>query len=175
MNGASPSGCCCSCCVSLRLSSVPGYFSPILSSQNYCVGRFPGATYRIVSCLSILDKMFHYLVKITTHRLILSVIYCRGTAWWWISQISNRSYYVRIILATRSKVDSPQGKIFLSSTVSRPALGPTQPPIQSVPGAVSPGSMRPEREADHLHQMPWSRKVELYLHFPICLHGIVLN
>jgi hypothetical protein len=27
----------------------------------------------------------------------------------------------------------------------------------------------------HLHLMPSSRKVELYLHFPICLYGIVLN
>jgi hypothetical protein len=29
---------------------------------------------------------------------------------------------------------SGRGKIFLLSTSSRPALGPTQPPIQSVPG-----------------------------------------
>jgi hypothetical protein len=33
--------------------------------------------------------------------------------------------------------------------VSRPALGPTQPPIQWVPGALSLGVKRPEREADH--------------------------
>jgi hypothetical protein len=31
------------------------------------------------------------------------------------------------------------GKIFLLSTSSRPILGPTQPPIQWVPGALSPG------------------------------------
>jgi hypothetical protein len=30
------------------------------------------------------------------------------------------------------------------------ALGPTQPPIQWVPGALSLGVKRPEREADHL-------------------------
>jgi hypothetical protein len=29
------------------------------------------------------------------------------------------------------------GKVFLLSTTSRPVLGPTQSPIQSVPGAVS--------------------------------------
>jgi hypothetical protein len=30
------------------------------------------------------------------------------------------------------------------------ALGPTQPPIQWVSGALSLGVKRPEREADHL-------------------------
>jgi hypothetical protein len=39
--------------------------------------------------------------------------------------------------------------VFLFTTVSRPALGPTQPPIQWVPGALSLGVKRPEREADH--------------------------
>jgi hypothetical protein len=38
--------------------------------------------------------------------------------------------------------------IFLFTTVSRMALGPTQPPIQWVPGALSLGVKRPEREAD---------------------------
>jgi hypothetical protein len=37
----------------------------------------------------------------------------------------------------------------LFTTVSRPALGPIQPPIQWVPGALSPGVKRPGREADH--------------------------
>jgi hypothetical protein len=32
---------------------------------------------------------------------------------------------------------------------SRPALGPTQPPIQWVPMALSPRVNRPGREADH--------------------------
>jgi hypothetical protein len=40
-------------------------------------------------------------------------------------------------------------KNFLFSTSSRPALGPTQPPIQWVMGALSPGVKRPGREADH--------------------------
>jgi hypothetical protein len=35
------------------------------------------------------------------------------------------------------------------STSSRPALGPTQPPIQWVAGALSPGVKRPRCEADH--------------------------
>jgi hypothetical protein len=32
---------------------------------------------------------------------------------------------------------------------SRPILGPTQSPIQWVPGALSPGVKLPERKADH--------------------------
>jgi hypothetical protein len=38
---------------------------------------------------------------------------------------------------------------FLFSKSSRPALGSTQPPMQWVLGALSPGVKRPEREADH--------------------------
>jgi len=38
--------------------------------------------------------------------------------------------------------------IFLSTAVSRTALGPTQRPIQWVPGALSLGVKWPGREAD---------------------------
>jgi hypothetical protein len=48
--------------------------------------------------------------------------------------------------------------IFLFPIASRPALGPTQPPIQWVPGALSPGEKRPKREADHTP--PSSAEVE---------------
>jgi hypothetical protein len=39
--------------------------------------------------------------------------------------------------------------IFLFTTASRTALGPTQPPIQWVPGSLSLGVKRPGREADY--------------------------
>jgi hypothetical protein len=56
-------------------------------------------------------------------------------------------------------------------------LGPTQPPIQWVPGALSLGVKRPRREADHSH--PSSAEVnecvELYHHSSVRLHGVVLS
>jgi hypothetical protein len=46
--------------------------------------------------------------------------------------------------------NSQQGLgIFFFTTVSRTALGPTQPPIQWVLEVLSLGVKRPEREADH--------------------------
>jgi hypothetical protein len=68
-------------------------------------------------------------------------------------------------------------KNFHFSTSSRPALGYTQPPIQWVPGALSPGVKRPGREADH--SLPTSaeikKNIDLHIHVPIRLHGIVLS
>jgi hypothetical protein len=58
--------------------------------------------------------------------------------------------------------------IFLFTTASRTALGPTQPPIQWVPGALSLGLKRPGRKADHSPPSSAEVKecVELYLHYP---------
>jgi hypothetical protein len=67
--------------------------------------------------------------------------------------------------------------IFLLTTASRMALGPTQPPIQWVPGALSLGVKRPGREADHLP--PSSAEVKNAWSYtsipPMCLHGVVLS
>jgi hypothetical protein len=49
-----------------------------------------------------------------------------------------------------SRVRLPVGAgIFLFTTASRTALGPTQPTIQWVPGALTLGVKRPGSEADH--------------------------
>jgi hypothetical protein len=56
-------------------------------------------------------------------------------------------------------VDSQRGLgIFLFTTASRTALGPTHPPIQWVPGALSLGVKRLGREVDH--SPPSSAEVE---------------
>jgi hypothetical protein len=74
--------------------------------------------------------------------------------------------------------DSRRGlEIFLFTTVSRTALGPTQPPIQWVPGALSLGIKQPERQADHLP--PSTAEVKNAWSYtsipPIRLHGVVLS
>jgi hypothetical protein len=46
-------------------------------------------------------------------------------------------------------VPVPVGSKFFFSIASRPALGPTKPPIQRVPGALSPGVKRQGREVDY--------------------------
>jgi hypothetical protein len=69
---------------------------------------------------------------------------------------------------------SYRGKRFLYSTVSRPALAPSQPPTLWVPRETTPEAIRPEREAD-LQLMSRSRMVEIYLHLLIYLHDIVPN
>jgi hypothetical protein len=58
--------------------------------------------------------------------------------------------------------------IFLFTTASRTALGPTQPPIRWVIGALFLGVKRPGREADHSPPSSAGVKeyVELYLHSP---------
>jgi hypothetical protein len=66
---------------------------------------------------------------------------------------------------------------FLFTTASRPALGLTQPPVQWVPGALSPGVKRPVCEADH--SLPHSGEVSnawIYTSTPpIRLYGVVLS
>jgi hypothetical protein len=67
--------------------------------------------------------------------------------------------------------------IILFTTASRTALGPTQPPIQWVPRSLSLGVNRPGREADHSPPsiVEVKERVELYLHFPVRLRGVVLS
>jgi len=65
---------------------------------------------------------------------------------------------------------------FLLATMSIPALGPIQSPIQWVPGVPSPGVKRLGCEADH--SSPSTAEVKNGGAIPAslhCLHGTVLN
>jgi hypothetical protein len=66
---------------------------------------------------------------------------------------------------------------FLFTTTSRPALGPTQPPIQGVTRAVSLGfSGRGVKLTTHLHLLPRSNNEWSYTSTPPKrLHGVVLS
>jgi hypothetical protein len=67
--------------------------------------------------------------------------------------------------------------IFLFTTTTRTALGPTQPPIQWVPASLSLGVKRPGSEADR--PLPPSGEVKNAWSYittlPISLHGVVLS
>jgi hypothetical protein len=74
--------------------------------------------------------------------------------------------------------ESRQGLgIFLFTTSSRPALGPTQPPVKWIPGTLSVGVKRPGRETDH--SPPSSAEVKnswsYIANSPIRLHGVVVR
>jgi hypothetical protein len=66
----------------------------------------------------------------------------------------------------------------ICSTSSRSSLGSTQLPTQWALGTLSAGVKRPEREVD---QSPPSRQcrgqenVDLHIHTPIRLHGVMIN
>jgi hypothetical protein len=67
--------------------------------------------------------------------------------------------------------------IFLFTTASRTVLGPTQPPIQWVPGALSLGVKCPGRETDHSPpSSAWVKNAWSYTSTPpIRFHGVVLS
>jgi hypothetical protein len=47
-----------------------------------------------------------------------------------------------LLVAEGTEFEAGRAKTFLVFTSSRPVLRPTQPPIQDVPGALSPGVKR---------------------------------
>jgi hypothetical protein len=95
-----------------------------------------------------------------------------------LTSTSERKYYtVPTAMGSPAGFRFPAGaRDFLYSTASRPALGPTQPPIQWVPEAFSPKAKRPGSEDDHSPTSNAEVKNNgAYLHSPIRLHGAVLN
>jgi hypothetical protein len=56
------------------------------------------------------------------------------------NQLTNTTYYTDVYhAADQSSIPGRGERIFPLTSVSRPALGPTQPPVQRVPGILSPG------------------------------------
>jgi hypothetical protein len=77
----------------------------------------------------------------------------------------------------RARSSSPGGieNVYFSMSC-RPALGPTQPPIQWVPRAVSSGVKRSGYEPDHSPTSVEDKKTPFYATtHPLRLYGIVFN
>jgi hypothetical protein len=69
-----------------------------------------------------------------------------------------------------------RSRIFSSPQCPDRLWSPTDLLSNGYQGANSPRVKQERREADHSPQfVQWSRTVELYLHFLICLHSTVLN
>jgi hypothetical protein len=92
----------------------------------------------------------------------------------------NQDSAVGIAIATEPRgwsLSPGRVKNFLFSTSSRPALGPTQSPIQLLLGALSLGVKPPGREADHSH--PTNAEAKKTWNYtsthPQVFNGVVLN
>jgi hypothetical protein len=102
-----------------------------LSDQNFLFSiRFPISKHNPWSSLRV---KVHVKQPDTTGVYTLCIFYYWLRAEW-----------------SRGRSSSPgRVKNFLFSTSSGPFLGSTQPPVQWIPGALSPGVKRQGREADH--------------------------
>jgi hypothetical protein len=66
--------------------------------------------------------------------------------------------------------------LYVGIYIHKPALRPTPPPGQWVPGSLSSRIKRPEHESDRSSLSSAEVKMaELYIHSFICPHGVVLN
>jgi hypothetical protein len=66
-------------------------------------------------------------------------------------------------------------KPYIVSMFFTPALWLTQPPLQFEEEANPPGIQRPGREAHHSPPTSAEDYVDLYVHFPILLHCLMLS
>jgi hypothetical protein len=106
----------------------------------------PGLTPEVVCVRFVVDW-------VKSGRFIL-----RGIGFYPANHHCTNAPYLSIIRGRYNGFDSRQCKIFLFSTKSRSTLGPTQPPIQKVPGALSPRVKWQRREAEH--STPFSVEVK---------------
>jgi hypothetical protein len=101
---------------------------------------------------------FH-IFKIEIHCIDFNKILCRHYTTGRAGQLSQYSVWLR---AGRPgdlcSIPGRGERIFPVASVSRPALGPTQPPVQGAPGSFPGAKTRRGRDADH--SPPSSAEVE---------------
>jgi hypothetical protein len=101
----------------------------------------------MIICIKCLRQQHNATYVVLTHDAIRYRLYGPGIKYWW-------------------------GRDFLPP--SRLALGPTQPPIQRVPGYFQ-GVKRPGRGVNHSppSSAEVKERVQLYLSPPLCLYGML--
>jgi hypothetical protein len=153
------------------LDSVLSWFSPAHNLTIFISDQFQ-------YCLAFPSSYF--ITDFTTNFLYFSTLSCalgfpHGSSYFiWLLYIE-RSRDSSVGIALGYGLDDRGSRVrFLAS---RTVLVSTQPAIQWVLGALSLGVKRPGREADHSPPSSAEVKewVELYLHFPIRLRGMVLS
>jgi hypothetical protein len=133
------------------------------SSLQHSSGHTLSSVVHLIECLT--NVFFYYYYFIPSVLLVSSLCLSDSIRFCFFHLIGVLGFDSRRVLG-----------IFLF-TASRTVLGPTQPRIQWVPGALSLGIKRPGREADHsTHLVPKSKNVWSYTSTPpIRLHGVVLS
>jgi hypothetical protein len=98
----------------------------------------------LLLCIIFSQNLKHFEILIMVLSLMKMFIFLALSICKRIFQRWATGWTIRVLV-----LDSRRGLgIFLFTTASRTALGPTQSPIQWVPGALSLWVKRPEREAD---------------------------
>jgi hypothetical protein len=147
-----------------------GYINVYTTGVPWIRMLCPSSSYSVVSCFTFRQCFYYIRSQLPTQsKWLRQLRLCPGLDEW--SSIPGRG----------------NDDIFLFATASRPALGPTQPPIQWVPGSLTPGAKRPERETDNSPQFSaevknaWSyTSTHTYVSTARCLrkrrlHCVVIN
>jgi hypothetical protein len=111
--------------------------------------------------------VIHRRVLLSQQKILCRCLWSRGSSG---SIVSGYGLNNRVI-----EVRSPTGADFFLAPASRPALGPTQPPIQWVLGGLSPGIKRGRgvKLTTHPYLVPRLRMSRSYTSSPLmCVHGM---
>jgi hypothetical protein len=148
---------------------------------EYCVGHCPALEFWIID-LELLcepqDGCFEFVLSCVSKKWIICWCFLKISS---CLLVRNGDSSVGIAMGygldDRGFVSGRGWEFFLFTTASRPALGPTQPLIKRVQGALSLGVKQPGREADH--SAPSSAEVKnewsYTFHSTLRLHDLVLS
>jgi hypothetical protein len=99
-----------------------------------------------------------------------------------VARVAQSEQYLGYELYDRPSIpDRDRKRFYYFATASRPALGPNQPPIKWLPGALSPAVKRPSSECHHSSlctaelKKAWSNTATPYYFFMVKLSLCILT